>query len=615
MKYGLDNFVLESPFSLIISLLLLIGVYELGSRVSKFFSFDAILSKISIKEFIYPLIALYFLSLVYFILSLIGISNVNFFRFGACIICFLSLFPIKNSKKFFLKKILEKNITIYEYILVFSLILAYFILSSSPITSADALDYHIAVPIEILNTGKFPSDWVWFHSKQAGAGELLIALGLSVGAEQFGNLAQFCGIIAITGIFISFLNKRKNNLNGLIILSFLSSPIIIFLCTTPKPQLLSIAATTLAFCLTFFCVSSIQKKNYNKCIFLIFSLLFISILSKYYFSLSTFLITICLFLITRKKIFNTLLIFILSSVIILSPLMIWKYINFDFNIINSIFFALPKHLPGYDSFYESLSSCGYRCLPLWLIYPPSINEFTQTTGIVSIFMIIILLSNIQKKKIIVSLVLIYFLVGLKFGQSNPRFFLEPVIWSLLWLMNYKVKENSYNLFFIKISRPLVLVQSFLVLIILIISSFNLFPGSLNSELRKNIMINYSNGYSLFEWVHENIPENSKIISMHRSIGLSKSDAISSDFLLYTSNQNDIFKYLEILKKEKPDYLVTYGKNENLYGFEKCINSKVNEKKNVGRIATRNFYANKKYEFYNGYIYSLDYSKFPLCYKN
>ena len=73
----------------------------------------------------------------------------------------------------------------------------------------------------------------------------------------------------------------------------------------------------------------------------------------------------------------------------------------------------------------------------------------------------------------------------------------------------------------------------------------------------------------------------------------------------------------MLDWKKNDDLVTtytYGNNENFYGFEKCVIQKVSQKKNVGRVATRNFYANKKYEFYNGYIYLLDYNKLPLCYK-
>ena len=36
-----------------------------------------------------------------------------------------------------------------------------------------------------------PIDHFWFHSRQAGYGEILISLGLANGAEQYGSLIRF----------------------------------------------------------------------------------------------------------------------------------------------------------------------------------------------------------------------------------------------------------------------------------------------------------------------------------------------------------------------------------------------------------------------------------------
>ena len=52
----------------------------------------------------------------------------------------------------------------------------------------------------------------------------------------------------------------------------------------------------------------------------------------------------------------------------------------------------------------------------------------------------------------------------------------------------------------------------------------------------------------------------------------------------------------------------------IFGFKKCVIRKINEKINVGKLSTRNFYLNKNREFYNGYIYLFDYNKLPHCYK-
>ena len=210
-----------------------------------------------------------------------------------------------------------------------------------------------------------------------------------------------------------------------------------------------------------------------------------------------------------------------------------------------------------------------------------------------------------------SLVLIYFIVGLKFGQSNPRFFLEPLIWMLLWLIVY-LRFN--NIVFNKLTKLIIVAQSFFIILILLSSSFFLFPGSLTSEFRQNVMNKYANGYSLFKWSSIVIPKNAKVISSHRSIGLSEHEIYPLDFLSYISEKKDINFYLQKIKLKKPNYLLTYGNNENYFGFKKCVIKKIQEKKNVGKVSTRNFYLNNKREFYNGYIYLIDYNKLPGCYE-
>ena len=223
----------------------------------------------------------------------------------------------------------------------------------------------------------------------------------------------------------------------------------------------------------------------------------------------------------------------------------------------------------------------------------------------------LLISKIKKKKIILTLIIIYFAVGLKLGQSNPRFFLEPIIWMLLWIVCYSKNENLY---FVKFAKLLILSQSVAIIFILVSSAFFLFPGSITKDLRKNVMEKYANGYSLFQWSSSVLPPDANIISSHRSIGLSTFQIFSLDFLSYVSEKRDIEFYLENLKSKKPEYLITYGNDDNYFGFKKCVTRKVNEKVNVGKLSTRNFYLNKNREFYNGYIYLFDYNKLPHCYK-
>ena len=59
-----------------------------------------------------------------------------------------------------------------------------------------------------------------------------------------------------------------------------------------------------------------------------------------------------------------------------------------------------------------------------------------------------------------------------------------------------------------------------------------------------------------------LPSDARIITSHRSSGLSANHVFSTDFLMYVSSRKDIDFYLDILKSRKPEYLISYGTNEN-----------------------------------------------------
>ena len=60
----------------------------------------------------------------------------------------------------------------------------YFFSSLGPITNADSLDYHAGVAAYILNYGQYPDLKIWFHSIQAGAGEVLISLSFFLKSDD-----------------------------------------------------------------------------------------------------------------------------------------------------------------------------------------------------------------------------------------------------------------------------------------------------------------------------------------------------------------------------------------------------------------------------------------------
>ena len=67
-------------------------------------------------------------------------------------------------------------------------------------TNADSLDYHLGVPLYILNFLEFPNFKSWIHYSLSGSGELLNTIGLSFHSEQILSMTQFGGILSIVGI-------------------------------------------------------------------------------------------------------------------------------------------------------------------------------------------------------------------------------------------------------------------------------------------------------------------------------------------------------------------------------------------------------------------------------
>ena len=126
-------------------------------------------------------------------------------------------------------------------------------------------------------------------------GEIIIALGLSLKAEQFGGIVQYLSLLSLVPFFID----KKNKSNFLILI--LICPITFFLVSSPKPQLLFCISTFLIF---IFLIEKANKIKIDqlKIIFPI-TILILSInsLTKYSFLLSSFLMGAYLLSIMVKK--------------------------------------------------------------------------------------------------------------------------------------------------------------------------------------------------------------------------------------------------------------------------------------------------------------------------
>ena len=76
------------------------------------------------------------------------------------------------------------------------------------------------------------------------------------------------------------------------------------------------------------------------------------------------------------------------------------------------------------------------------------------------------------------------------------------------------------------------------------------------------MNNHTDGYLLYEWANKEIPDNSVILSTHRSLGLYKFKAISYEFRLFNTSKTDngFNYYINHIINENPKYIL-YTSNE------------------------------------------------------
>ena len=609
-----SNFISDYPFiCLVISIILFLGLYQAGGYLIKIFSFDAVISKVSNPNYQKIMISSNFImaSTMPFVLFtdytkilLILVAIVLLVLRCECIRQNLDAF-VRIGRSF----IRTKKISL-DQIFFFLIIIGYFLVSLSPVNHADSIDYHMSVAQQILIDGKFPTTLFNTHHLLAGSGELLISIGLVFGAEQFGTLVQYSGLLSIIGIF---LKHRKNNY--IFILLAITMPVLVLLVTSPKPQLLPIASNFFIFSLLFFNPEKLFRYKKDLYIIIIISIILLinSINTKFSFILSSSILYIYLLKFSFKKNFlkETFLVSIIFALIFYCPFLIWKYVNYGGNFFSYILNPLPTHLEGINNFKNYLLNYKAEYSLIFSIIPKEIKLFTDAIGIGVIFIPLIIF-KIRSNKFEILFVTTFFITVIVFmGQASGRFLIEPYLWLIVFLS--KFGNNFINL-------PLKLIlrfQSIVIISVICFSVATLSLGSLTASLRDKVMTKSANGYALFKWADTIIKDEGSVISIHRSVSLGNTKNLSTVFLYYLNENQDPKIALEHLDRFKPKYFLTYQDplmgRKNFSIFEGCFEKLIAKKEKIGTHAARNpFGRGKVSNSYTGLLFKLKNIKLSKC---
>ncbi len=598
----------ELPFfHILYSLILLLGFYQIGHFIFKIEYLKNVINQVSEIRFQKILISVNFILLISYPIVLFA-NNINIIPLLSLGIFFFGLLNIFENikKKSYLKKFNLKNLEFDECI-VFIVLFLLFLLSLSPNTHGDSLGYHFVVAQKLLSSGTFPADITHFHSLLSGSGEILIAIGLFFGSEQFGSLIQFSGLISVYGIF----KKLKKNNNLYFYLLVLTSPVILFLSSTAKPQLFHICSTALVFSLYFFDNHrklSLKEKNWKIIISIL--ILIVSVSAKFNFSLSSFLIGIFIFYnsIKDKNFIFFILSLTLSFLIFYFPTLIWKLSSFGGSVLQYLYSPVPLNIIGMEEFQQYLKRYARNNNPIEVIFALKLKKFTDGVGIAFLYLFLINYKN-SKALIAFNIIIVYVALQYYFGQFVGRSFLEPLVWILLICARYGVFYN------IRIFDFFCRIQALVVLGGILYGVYSLFPGSLTSSLNSKVLSLNANGYALFKWANTKLHTEDVVFSIHKSISLGNSKYISTDFIPYvdfSDKRSD--RLIKLIHEKNPKFLLTWGYNKPyLFEFENCIGDMVFYKKNVGKFEARN--PLNRGNNYHGYIFEFKTKSLPGCIKN
>ena len=398
--------------------------------------------------------------------------------------------------------------------------------------------------------------------------------------------------------------KWKNNL---FLLAILASPITFFLASSPKPQLLFSITTLLIFIFLFENFFKLKIKDIKLIFFIGLISLSIIFLAKFSFILSACLLIIYSYSIflRRRIIYSPIIITLITFIISILPYWLFRYQNFDTNIIHLIISPLPINIYGFESLHNLLNGGSINFLSV--IFSTNLKDFTSSFGPLFIILFFMINKKTFQFKFELAIIISFIICVIIFGSNLNRFLYEGYLWLIFLISLTFVKNSKIYEFFSKI----VLVQSFLMSLIFIYFVITIFPGSINENIKKKVMMNNANGYELAEWTNKKLNENDILISTHRSISLFNMKTFSNIFTWHIDTKSQLsLKYANYLKSKKINRIVFFGNVLETKPFKKCLGKKLFYKKNVGRHVGRNPFTERKY--YDGWIYEFKSEYLPNC---
>jgi hypothetical protein len=519
---------------------------------------------------------IFFFNLIcFFVIIVIGLASIiqiiysflnvekNYLYFFFIIIVILGFYYIFKNRNFILIKKITFNLKTYIFFLIF----LFLILSISPPTDIDSIDYHLGAPLVWFKKNSYTPEYTWLHYRLVGIGENLNLVGIYFKTFNFGQILQFVGLLLVL-FFGNFFLKDKNEKNIYSIL-ILSCPLLLFLVSSQKFQLFPAALIFCSFLILF------KKNKINTFdIFFIISCILFSIGCKlsYIFPALIIFVLLSFKIYKLKKFYNVIIISIVLFIIILFPLYLRNLIYFSdpvSPILENLKILKDDNLVNFLNFNKTFGYDMNNFQFIKSIFFASAPEFATSLGYSAFIIFFLNFKKIDKVSIQILLfsLLVIFIIFFTY-RGLSRYYLE-----FYFLISFVIAYNYKFIFFKEKIKLFLIFISIPIFLSLLFSIFTISYGAFSKNHWTTVMNKRAFGYSVAQWVNknlENVPINEKILlSGIRFYSFFKNDFISHQYYEY-SNVSQSNQTAELIRKEQIKYIFYPSTGFAKDYFEKCI---------------------------------------------
>ena len=582
----------------LVSILLILGLWQIGNCLQFFKNFRHFNSIVSDYKYSNCYFGVNLLIIILFPLSFI--VNVK-------ILLILSVFLILTLGFFrfikiclYLRKPNKKKINLEKFIIISFIVIG--IVSTLQITHVDAYGFNYHIAHNLLQGITYNSDKYFVYGPLISPEHLLMAIGLIVESENFIGLIQFSSLIFLYGLL-------KKNKSADLLLLVLSMPVIIYFFTSSKTHFLSIMNSIFSFYILVLIYENKSKlNNNNKFYFLVISVLLglvayvlknSSIITNFF----SFLLAIYIFREQIKKIF---LVYIIGLILLIVPLLSYKYNLYGGNLLLYFFNPIPTHIDGYDVLSNVIKNYKETGFLNIFIFPYEYHFISNTFGFAFLIFVIQVFRN--KKffnNYLDCYVLIYFasfiLLCLLFIQPTARFLFEPILLAIIYISQKKIK-------FLKEFKNILLMNCLMILMFFNFLTYHSILGVFSKKEKHEISKKFVNNFEYFSWISR-YSKDKLVIGNSRYNTNKNINFYSIEFLNYLKNKDpekrqDFFFHLA---KLEPSYLEVSSASEDYAEsipdeLKPCIIKMVASKENISKFTSRNPLRNKQSR--NGFLFSL-----------